>query len=166
MRFPVLLGCFTRYHLFLFEYLFLPLNLLDGLFNLFLLFSYLSLPLTSSLSPLPFGPLIPLLLVDSLQLLPQPLFLPLLSIPHGLPLSLDLDVPEPPELLDLLPLPEVLPVALLLYLTLSLHPGRLLSLSHEGPRRFLLLLSHLTDAVHTRLSRQTLNEAGFVLAGT
>lgn len=164
MRLSILLGCFSGYRLLLIKHLLLPLYLLYRLFKLPLLFPYLSLPLPSLSAAVHLPPVILLLLLEPLELAPEPLALPLLGVPHRLPLPLHLYLALPPQLLDLPPLLQVHPVAVFLGLPRCRFLGRRLRLGEEGLSRQGLLLADLLEAVQARTRGEVLEEAGGVLA--
>ena len=163
MRLSILLGCFSGYRLLLIEHLLLPLNLLYRLFELLLLFPDLSLPLPSLSAPVHLPPLILLLLLEPLQLAPEPLALPLLGVPHCLALPLYLHLPLPPQLLDLPPLLQVVPVAVFLGLPRCGFLGGRLRLGEQALGRQGFLLADLLETVQARTRGKVLEEAGLVL---
>ena len=145
--FAVLLCSFTSYSLLLIENLLLPLNLFDGLLELFFLFTDLSLAINCHLPTFFLCPLIPLLFLNPFKFLTQPLFLPISGISHGLALPFHLELPQFFKFFDLLPLAEVLMVSILFGLPLSLFSCSLFFLRQKNPCCFFLLLSHLLDSV-------------------
>jgi hypothetical protein len=142
LLFAVLLSSFPSNNLFLTSNNLLSLDLFNSLFNLLPLFKQPPLPVNRLFASPSACLLIPNRLILRLQLLPESLLLSILSVPHGLPLSLDLQLPEHLQPLNLLLLSEVLLVPCLLLHPLLLQLLPLECPLQEQPRRLLLLVSH------------------------
>ena len=142
LLFTVLLSSFPSNHLFLASNNPLPLNLFDSLFNLLFLFYQLPFFIQCLLSSSPSRLLIPYGFILGFQLLPESSLLGILSISHGLALSLNFQLSKHLQLLNLLLLSEVLLVSSLLLHPLLLDLLLLESLLQEQPWGLLLLISH------------------------